>query len=125
MKVLSIRQPWAWLIVTGKKKVENRTWPTKFRGRFLVHAGKSIDKEALRFLKMTTGIEFPDKFHTGCVIGSVEIFDCVTSCGSQWFEGPYGFLLRDAQQMHPRPMKGRLGFFESPIDFGDVLRSDQ
>lgn len=42
MKALSIRQPWAWLIVHGGKDIENRSWHTKFRGRFLVHAAKGM-----------------------------------------------------------------------------------
>lgn len=40
MLALSIRQPWAWLIINGGKDIENRDWPTKFRSRILVHAGK-------------------------------------------------------------------------------------
>src|SRR5689334_13701824 len=59
MKALSIRQPWAWLIVrpdlvgaaraaaiaAGEvKDIENRSWPTKFRGRVLVHASKSMTR---------------------------------------------------------------------------------
>lgn len=39
--ILSIRQPWADLIVSGKKDIENRSWPTKFRGSFYIHAGKA------------------------------------------------------------------------------------
>ena len=39
---LSIRQPWAWLIVNGHKDIENRDWPTNFRGRLLVHAGQTM-----------------------------------------------------------------------------------
>ena len=42
MKALSIRQPWAWLIVNGYKDIENRTWSTDFRGRVYVHAGRKI-----------------------------------------------------------------------------------
>jgi ASCH domain len=38
MKALPIRQPYAWLIVNGHKDIENRAWPTKFRGRVLIHA---------------------------------------------------------------------------------------
>jgi hypothetical protein len=38
---LSIRQPWAWLVAHGWKNIENRTWPTGFRGRFLIHAAKA------------------------------------------------------------------------------------
>ena len=41
---LSIRQPYAWLIVNGFKPVENRTWPTRFRGRILIHAGVTYPK---------------------------------------------------------------------------------
>ena len=47
MKVLSIRQPWAWLIMTGLKDVENRTWNTDFRGQFAIHASRKFDWDAL------------------------------------------------------------------------------
>lgn len=40
MIALSVRQPWAWAILHGKH-IENRTWRPDFRGRFLLHAGKS------------------------------------------------------------------------------------
>jgi hypothetical protein len=64
MKALSIRQPWAWLIITGHKDVENRSWTTTYRGPLLIHAarraddvmadienryGVSIDRTALQF----------------------------------------------------------------------------
>lgn len=45
MKTISIKQPWASLIVEGVKDIENRTWRTKFRGRVLVHAGAKPEKE--------------------------------------------------------------------------------
>lgn len=38
MKAISIRQPWAWLIVNGFKDIENRSWRTKYRGPVLIHA---------------------------------------------------------------------------------------
>lgn len=40
MKVLSIQQPWASLIVQGHKKIETRTWATKYRGPLLIHAAQ-------------------------------------------------------------------------------------
>ena len=46
MKILSIRQPWAHLITQGSKDIENRSWPTKYRGAFLVHASLTVDKKA-------------------------------------------------------------------------------
>ena len=45
VKALSIRQPWAWLVVHGYKDVENRSWSTGFRGRVLIHAGGILDPE--------------------------------------------------------------------------------
>ncbi|MCG0445699.1 ASCH domain-containing protein [Pseudomonas aeruginosa] len=45
MKALSIRQPWAWLVANGHKDIENRDWATSFRGRFLIHAAKSMTRD--------------------------------------------------------------------------------
>lgn len=41
MKTLTICQPYAELIARGEKRVENREWPTRYRGPLLIHAGKS------------------------------------------------------------------------------------
>lgn len=51
MKVLTIKQPWASLIIEGYKRFEFRSWKTNYRGELLIHAGKSIDKEAYERLK--------------------------------------------------------------------------
>lgn len=50
MKALSIRQPWAWLIVAGYKDIENRSWPTNFRGRVYIHASRKFDEVGLAAL---------------------------------------------------------------------------
>src|SRR3972149_11819690 len=77
MKALSIIQPWAWLIVHGHKPVENRRWPTSFRGQFLIHAGKKFDHEAIFWLREiankspVSGIDriiLPPTFARGCII---------------------------------------------------------
>src|SRR5437016_10859136 len=47
MKALSVRQPWAWLIVNGHKDIENRSWQTKFRGKLLIHAGQRFDPKGV------------------------------------------------------------------------------
>jgi hypothetical protein len=44
MKALSIRQPWAWLILNAGKDIENRDWLTRFRGPFLIHASKGMTR---------------------------------------------------------------------------------
>lgn len=44
MIALSIRQPWAWHILNSGKDIENRDWPTRFRGRVLIHASKGMTR---------------------------------------------------------------------------------
>jgi hypothetical protein len=46
-KALSIRQPWAHLIVAGIKQIENRTWTTRYRGPLLIHAGQLWHDETI------------------------------------------------------------------------------
>ena len=146
MKALSIRQPWAFMIVrpdlvgtverasafaAGEiKDIENRTWPTNFRGRVLIHASKGMtrdewddawyfyanifDSPETEFMKRLT-------FHNierGGIVGSVEIVDCVTRYDSSWFMGIYGFVLRNPIVLPFRPCRGALGFFDVP----DVLQ---
>ena len=119
MKALSIRQPWAWLIVNGYKDIENRTWNTKFRGRFLIHAGKQFDSDAYQWLhskvcSLKRTIRFPmiQDFPRGGIVGEVELVDVITESESEWFEGPYGFLLKNPKFIPVVPLAGKLGFFD-------------
>lgn len=73
MKVLTIRQPWATLIIQGYKRFEFRSWQTKYRGELLIHAGKGIDKEAMNRLKNY----LPDELPLGKILGKVELVDCI------------------------------------------------
>lgn len=116
MKALSIRQPWAWLIIHGGKDIENRTRRTHLRGRIYVHASKGMtDDEYLEaFVEAyRNGICLPcaDDLERGGIIGSVEIVDCVQEHGSPWFYGPYGYTLRDPQPLRFSPCRGMLNFF--------------
>lgn len=119
MKALSIRQPWAWLIVNGHKDIENRTWHTRFRGPVLIHAGKGMTRDeyvdAANFA-LELGVKVPwfGDLERGGIVGIAEIVDCTSSHPSPWFVGPYGFVLRDAKPLPFMPCKGELGFFEVP-----------
>ena len=126
LPALSIRQPWAWLILHAGKDVENRDWPTNFRGRMLIHASKTCTKaeyeDAIEFMEMRRldhlGVSFPaiDQLERGGIVGSVEIVDCVTESESAWFMGHHGFILCNPKPMPFVPFKGRLGFFNVPED---------
>ena len=115
---LSIRQPWAWLIVKGYKDIENRSWQTEFRGRFLIHASKTLDQAGYEWTRTRfSTIALPEisSLDTGGIIGSAELVDCVTSSTSPWFEGPYGFVIRDAQPLSFLKVPGKLSFFKVSI----------
>ena len=131
INVLSIRQPWAWLILNAGKDIENRTWQTKFTGKILVHAGQTMtraDYEAA--VIFCSGLElsaFSEKFvslpdydelkrECGGIVGSVEITGCVSRSNSPWFCGPYGFTLKNPVPAQFVKMKGKLGFFQAEVD---------
>lgn len=118
MRALSIRQPWAWLIIHGGKDIENRSWHTTFRGRFLVHASGAMTRHeyqaAAEWVREGPGKVFLPAFEElqrGGVIGSVELVDSVSASASPWYMGQVGFVLRDPRSLPFLPLKGRLGFF--------------
>ena len=73
MKVLTIRQPWATLIMLGLKKYEFRSWKTNYRGELLIHAGKGIDKEGRNRLQKY----LPENLPRGEIICKVKLVDCI------------------------------------------------
>lgn len=110
---LSVRQPWAWLIVNGHKDIENRSWHTSRRGRILIHAGQRFEQAGYERVVRHMGIALPDKadLGRGGIVGVVEIVDVVEQASSQWFEGPYGFVLANPRPLTFVPARGRLSFF--------------
>ena len=65
-----MKQPYAELIVSGKKTIELRTWNTKFRGEFLIQASKAVNKEACERNKID-----PKSLITGAIIGKAILYD--------------------------------------------------
>ena len=121
MKALSIRQPWAWLIVNGYKDIENRSWSTDFRGRIYVHAGKRVKQgdfpEQRDYIRRESGLILPEELPLGAIVGEVTIADCVDTSSNPWFCGPYGFLLSSpVAYKDPIPYRGQLGFFQVEED---------
>jgi ASCH domain len=111
MKVLTVRQPWASLIVTGIKDVENRSWRTNYRGHLGVHAAGRIDKDGLE----EWGHLVDDEPPIGALIGSVTLVDCIENSRSKWaVPGAWHWVLADPRELaRPRPMLGRLGLWET------------
>lgn len=122
---LSIRQPWAWLIVNGHKDIENRDWATQFRGVLLVHAGLTMPRRyydevvadlASDGLWPADGPSF-DALPRGGLVGWTRIVDCRLNHPSPWKEdGTHGFVLQGSHPIPFVPWKGRLGFFNVPSE---------
>ena len=117
MKALTIRQPWANAIIYLGKDVENRSWPTRFRGPVLVHAGMlwgPSERAHLAGVRRIAGdFDWPETPLLGGIIGVVDIIDCVQKMDSPWFSGPYGFVLKNPRPLEFEPMPGALNFFEA------------
>jgi len=117
MKVLSLKQPFAELILQGKKTIELRRWNTKFRGEFLIHASKNPHEKSMKKFGFK---ELP----TGKIIGKANLIDVKKYINNQEFEndknkhladegwGEYGFILKDVKRIKPIEAKGKLGFWE-------------
>ena len=141
MRCLSVLQPWAWAIIHGPKCVENRSWPTKYRGPLLIHAGKSrslldgtapsdwIDRGGLK-LPSFTAIG-PKMLAFGALIGQVELVECIELAkadelpakqrdwlkGHPFTEGPFCWIVKNPQAF-PEPIayRGQQSLFHVPTD---------
>lgn len=127
LKALSIQQPYSFAVTMGFKPVENRDWkPTnpglRFRGAVLVHAGKKeltddVDGVLRQIAAQTNTdlaiIERGYKSHRwlGGIVGAVTITDCVKTHDSEWFFGPYAFVLTAPKWSNFVECRGMLGFF--------------
>ena len=126
LKAISIKQPWAWLIVNGYKDLENRSTLKNFRGTVLICASKQWDKNWHQFnlwndskfdeLFSEVGTSYAfDELDTGGIIGAVTITDSITKSDSPWFIGPNAFVLTNPVKLPFTPCKGFLGFFNPKI----------
>jgi predicted transcriptional regulator len=126
MKCLSVCQPFAELIIQGKKTIELRKWNTKFRGEFLVHAAKNVLEEDCKRMKISTS-----SITTGAIIGKVNLVDVKKYDSdkelhadkkkhhsiSDNIKNKYGFILENPKKLRvPIPYLGKLNFFEFKPD---------
>lgn len=122
MKVLSLKQPWAELVVTGRKTIELRKWkPKDFSGEFLVHASKTPDREAMqRFGYNDSDLEYMaivGKSNLDSVKKYVTEDEFMADKERHLAEtmewGSYGFVLSGSEKFEKSiPVPGKLSFWE-------------
>lgn len=124
MKVLSIKEPWASLIMNGTKKIETRSWKTKYRGEIYIHASLSKTKitkpEVYELIKDMN-------FKCGYIICKCNLVDCIYMtdeyvndmkinhyeeyiCG-HYEVGRYAWIVEDVRVIEPIEAKGKLGLW--------------
>lgn len=137
---LSLRQPWASIVLYLGKRIENRRWNTSFRGEFWIHAAKGMTndeyesalefaadalemaKPILSYLDMK-GVLAKDQLKRGGIVGRARLVGVIPPCTTGLFGGcehtwhmpaQYGFVLEDVKAVAFVPMTGALGFHHVP-----------
>jgi hypothetical protein len=123
---LSLKQPWAALLVHGRKTIEVRRWPTARRGYVLIHAAGVADPRPEVWARVPAELEEAARL-TGGIVGGGELTGLITYRTREgfaadqerhlnnpaWFEGPvlYGFTFAQARPLKFRPYPGWMRFF--------------
>ena len=117
MKALSVKQPWATLLVEGQKTIEVRSWKTEYRGHLLICASKT---PANTFWHDKTD-NVHRLMHAGCIIGIVDLLDVRPMLESDdeasvgnYTKGAYAWVVRPVSFCKPVPIIGRLNLFDVP-----------
>ena len=128
MKALSLHQPYAELILQGRKTIETRTWRTAHRGIFALHAAFTVEQEACDRL----GID-PASLVTSALVGTAELVEMIEFDDESWEalrsqhlvaapkpDGLVGWRLANPRRLaQPIPMRGLAGLF--PLE-EDIVR---
>jgi len=128
MKAITVCEPYASAIIKGPKRCENRGNNWRFRGRLLIHAGKSRKYMGTMTAEQLKEWRSYDEsaLTFGAILGSIEVFNCVLfdddMLDDPWAFGPFCLLLRDPIVFpKPIPYRGEQGLFNVP---DEVLRGE-
>jgi hypothetical protein len=122
LRALSIRQPWAWAVAAGLKRVENRSWRVSYRGPLAIHAARVVETQAYARCESLAGQPVPSHLATGAVIAMAHLVDIVMRSDDPWFEGPWGWLLDDVVPLCPVQCVGSNNLFALPDDIEQAVR---
>lgn len=126
MTALTVKQPWAGLIASGQKTIENRSWPTKFRGWLAIHAGqktcpslKATDLDRLQREHLASSGELPPTDRRGGFVALVKVVDCVDIHTAhrlrpdqeEFISGCWCWLLEQATPIWVPYKRGQLGLW--------------
>lgn len=127
MKALSITEPYASLILMGRKRIETRSWKTNYRGRILIHASSTRMPDEWKYLLPLVGY----KVQPGYILCTADLVNCIEMtddfiymtemldypeyCVGFYSPGRYAWILDNVQPVEPFKVKGRLGLWECDV----------
>lgn len=125
MKAITIKNPYAYLIMNGYKDVENRTWRIKYRGSILIHSAKEMAKGYDYNPKLYLGCsqysaieqrhkkELMSVMQNGYILGCVTLKDCVRDYESIWAEKDMWHWILEKPVLFRKPIlaKGQQGLW--------------
>ena len=127
MKALTIKEPWATLIIEGYKEYEFRSWKTNYRGKILIHAGLTLESDMKERFK-----DYNLDYKCGYIIGEANLVECIkvdekfnnqllkidpTIYGRSNHVGIYAWKLENVRRYDkPIPCKGKLGLWNYEVD---------
>ncbi len=141
VRALTIRQPWAWLILHGTKRVENRSWhlpPSMVGEAVYIHAGAGMTYDEWRGARdfvaraglggLASRMPPPGlQLVRGAIVGAMTLDGCRCDRPSDdpWHvPGLHGWMLRDVRLLkQPVPCKGALGFWKPSADILEAAKS--
>ncbi|WP_424767633.1 ASCH domain-containing protein [Paenibacillus sp. sgz302251] len=138
MKVLSMIQPWASLLVLGETKYETRSWKTKYRGPLAIHASQKTDKQVCRHelviaklakhgysaemlpngvimatCQLTNCYQVIENSGTSAILDEGQVVSGVDYLFGDYDTGYYAWEIKDRQILSAFiPAKGKLGLWE-------------
>jgi hypothetical protein len=125
VKILTVRQPWAWAFFSAGKDVENRSRRTNYRGPLAIHVSRFSDWHEIAedacsmygLLRSTVLTRAELEQSIGLIIGVVDVIDCVRDSPSRWaIPEQWHWVVANPRSVHPVQIIGQLGIFERELD---------
>ena len=117
-KCLTLFPHWAWAVIYGGKRIENRTWNTKHRGRLWIHSASRLRCPSHEDMLLLPSMPDAAALTTRAIIGYVSLVDVVTlreASGDVFATGPFCWVLQGAVAIDPLPCAGQMGLWTVPL----------
>lgn len=119
IKVLSVKQPWAWCIFNAGKDIVNRSWATSYRGEIYIHASTKFDWGS--YTNTFLDYNIPQNlmvFEQGGIVGLVSLNACIKNSNSNWADkNCWNWVVKNPVARVFKPCKGQHNIFDMEVDW--------